>query len=1623
MAGIGGGVKATILVLLLVLSSMLSTLEIDNHEIVVLDYSNDSEAYVGPMSKVTILDSNTLANGPALELHSSHAVQSLDLTIKSSIDLRSTSFKWDDWNVQGATNTGLVEDTDGALILGFQGIDWTFDNNNNGWTSSNSQYAQHNTALTCGMNGGTGGSWWTRGSSVTATSPVTNLIGFQGLSLQAWVMQGNFQCGEEADTNEDFYLEYRRSNNQWGQIQSFSGSTPGGTGSITNVNFVLPSDAYHANFQVRGRQTSGSGPSFDYWFFDDISVPGTAGANFTTQSFGWGNNVNQVIEEGKYPPMYLDAKIPSGSEIKWTVLDANSGNPVSGLIDRSGKYIDLSVVDWKLHDALRLELDFMANKQGESPRLYSISGGGSISDKFHSSPLDNGWSFQGSNWIENSKSIKGGINDTVISPIFDINLPIGAYEFQSVYSGVTPFISIDGGNFSEISSSQNIVQFEKSVNTIQIMYRGISENWRIDEISLEMIPTNLPLHPVLDVDLDGRPEWSVNNADIGYWGLQDVFASSGTSKLVQVGFTPSSMHNILIPRDATDFEVSANDVGSTGLGIQTLALWVGNQMISQTGGTGYSAGLHLDLNESEIEILNLITDTSAPVMDLGGKLYVLGKIELIADAGTHELAGLYIPYEAKQEVKATAFDELVMSINRVRLDQSLSSYMNLKFSANNSCVIEVSLDGMTSSGDATLFQHPMGPVLFENDSSTITPSHKWREMMTRTQIHTSSPYRLIVNMYSDDYAGQWFIPINEGNIISVGDSDKLIFSDEGISTAVSGKIYDLNLPFRTAQSFDDQQNLRIESRIQLLNGFVSMPAIKSWNNQAVENDIMIRSFEIISDSGLVPNYQTYLKAAEDLTMIVDLGFENLDTDDKPYPGEFLMELRRDGDLVANTTWYDGYKWYVNTTTPFTSGDVSWVVSVNPLQGGGSSSQTEINRTFNIDPLSPVVVGANIRSYDHRTSSQSQLIEINITDQPVLPKNVTMMLWMEWANDIDGDGWPSADEFVERNLQRPSTLDSTYGNYHTIIDDTPGYVGEKVAAYVVGTDQSGHNLLEGGSATPGDYLFMYQLREDGAPLVDADGFDWFGERRAWLHPDQNYELNISFTEPNGLSDISEIEVALADNIASDRMAIIWNSTSRTCIVESVHISLFSCTINDDQGFVAGPFTQDMILNVKLSPKWTMPDFGETRREPMVKITDRSGQEDVKSFPQNRWRFSGELMVIDNVSLWVENGVITEEGARASPSSRIELGGNVVFSQSMESPQFECDVNVKLDGVKTVSVSYEGDFTAGLFAPTRTGQHALTWEIGCLPEQGIDLTNPSTAVRWITVDAFGPEVVEFVSPRPASILDLGIHPVDVIVSEPYGIDGESVELIWWITSVGSNDEIASGLTSLTLDGEIESGLRLEFSGEVDITGLDSEFLQEQLVLKMRLTGRDQAGNQFELSANSANNPADKWLLIHYVPDYSIDSGGVEIAKSDLEVDESTTVQIHVRNSGLIAGESELLIEIVDLNGERELLAKKTVWVESKTVTTELVDWKPLDPGIQWIEVSFVDGNGEIESSRMIDVKPMQEKGILSGVLGDANPWLIGISLSLIGLSLIMVMFWMRLATAKQGVYLEDEEDLEG
>lgn len=98
---------------------------------------------------------------------------------------------------------------------------------------------------------------------IDATDPA-----FSTLSL--WIQRGSDAFSEDPDGGEDLVVEYLDDSAAWISLETFAGS--GSAGQIYNRSYSMPVDARHVNFQIRIRQTGGSGAGWDFWHVDDVCL-------------------------------------------------------------------------------------------------------------------------------------------------------------------------------------------------------------------------------------------------------------------------------------------------------------------------------------------------------------------------------------------------------------------------------------------------------------------------------------------------------------------------------------------------------------------------------------------------------------------------------------------------------------------------------------------------------------------------------------------------------------------------------------------------------------------------------------------------------------------------------------------------------------------------------------------------------------------------------------------------------------------------------------------------------------------------------------------------------------------------------------------------------------------------------------------------------------------------------------------------------------------------------------------------------------------------------------------------------------------------------------------------------
>jgi hypothetical protein len=377
------------------------------------------------------------------------------------------------------------------------------------------------------------------------------------------------------------------------------------------------------------------------------------------------------------------------------------------------------------------------------------------------------------------------------------------------------------------------------------------------------------------------------------------------------------------------------------------------------------------------------------------------------------------------------------------------------------------------------------------------------------------------------------------------------------------------------------------------------------------------------------------------------------------------------------------------------------------------------------------------------------------------------------------------------------------------------------------------------------------------------------------------------------------------------------------------------------------------------------------------------------PQLRWRWSSDLHVpFDMISLSVPFGVSTSEGAWLTPGSPIQIQGVTTFAESGQVPEFSVQVEFKLAGQELIAVSQNGSFYISIEGPWESGSHALSWGLTGLPPQGTDVTDGQTALFWIVVDGDGPRPVEVVTPRLDSTIplaDLGEVTIDLRIAETQEIDPDSLRLQWLVTE-GEDPKgvmIAEGTSTLIIPSGTLASLQLSAITNLNLAEvLQSDSLESALTLHVWVTGQDAAGNLFDSnhSFNSYDSPFASWPLEQKIAKWSVEAGDIEYQRIFIEVGESIVVQIDINNIGTASGSANVVVETVNLAGQRLPLHIATAEAAPGQSETMTVSWQPEEMGIQWIEVT-VNGGTSVKGEE-IDVLQKSQDNLLSGSLGGVD-----------------------------------------
>jgi len=1547
---------------------------------------------------------------------SSGAITSLDMTVQSATMENSQTLLWEgdaSWNHIDATRDNTFTQS-GILSGAGSAPGYDFNNGAQGWTFSNS-YSGRVTTPACGYNGSSGGSIRTYAGSTHATSPAMDLSGRSNIPFHAWIHEGRSGCGETPDTNENLQVKYKTASGSWTTFHTFQGG--GAQTSNFHYSAVLPAAALHSTSQFRFQQTSGSGTCCDFWFVDDVKVVIPPTSIWTSPTFGYNSSNSFSLAEGPYAPMHINANLPVGSSLQWTLIDAQTGDNISGFESIEDMRIHLDAVDWEQYGSLRVQLQFEGLGAGSMPSVESISAGGLIKDTFSSNPVERGWSLNNSTYL--AGAISSIANGTVHSPWYTSNSPLAGYQIAAVSQEFDAFVRHDINDAWTSILLPYSGSLSANEHAFQLMFmHNSSQPALLDQVQVTMSSGQRVHAPFLDLNGDGLLEWGNPDVRIGSWGFQDHFSNGENTEVDSFGFGGLAEAGAWIP--ASNLKHFAVSVSSENGNMTGMSLRVaGSTIVSRTldNATVY----RLDLNATEHTLLQATLNSQSALLNNLGQGFALVNIEVYGN-GVVTFSNLAAPYGTQMDITANEQSPLVMAANSAYRTPGSSPSITFPFTGLSNGKLVVEVTDMEFSDDVAA-----GMVSMENASSPLTPSQRWLSFTTRFNVDTARSISLIrLDVQGQNNHATWLLPTGGGTSLGQGDSSLVeLHPTEAFSTVpVSATMSEITVKFRVEQGWDDEDWLTASMRLVLDNDVISRPGQYMWSGigggQAFENDLVIKSVEISDDNGIIDSSTEYLAAGIGLNFSIDVGYEGVEGIDAFADGDAEVQLWQGSTMIANTTSLDGDTWNVSDVAPFSFGDLTWTIRVVPLNGGDIVNESEYMRTFKIDPTAPAVIGASVAWYDHRLASTSQTVQFEILDPVLLPSDVHLMLWREWADDDDLNGWPSPDEYNQRSLIIPTDLTLSTGLYTLLFDDSMGSQGQKVAGYLVGMDASGQILEDAGTGEEREHLFMYQIGPDGPPTLSPTAMSWTGGAKPWLHPSQPYTLRIDVSEPNGASDLTTVEVQLASNILTSPLSFTWDFRTDSCTSGSIHLVIHDCSMLSLDGFTAGPYEKDTRLVVDLELAWTTPDLGDTFREPSVKIIDRAGQEVIQTFPALRWRFSPALTIPqDSVSLVLTQGTVLDDGARLPPNSPFELTGGLVFETTELVPAFNCTVEVMFAGQIYSAETFNGIWNVELQSPSTSGTIPLTWSVGCLPPQGVDATEEGSSVKWMVVDGLGPEPREVQSPRPGSILSADEHEVTIVLAEEGGIDFESLRLAWWVEDYDTGEFIRGGDSPFLLQGTDISGLNLVGIGTMDLSVITDEMLIDRFIVNVLVEGRDLAGNPvLGGEGQSAGNAVTTWAMEWRQPKFEFETPAMEYSRLNLLAGDSTAVQIFVKNVGTLEGTTSATISVVRADGTSEVLRQTEIEVAEGGLGTILVDWAPEQTGTQWIEVQLENGEEGIGPS--VDVRPKTNPSFSEAVFGEVNPVLGSIG-ALLGLSIVLALLLMaRNATVRRGSKSEYEWD---
>jgi len=519
------------------------------------------------------------------------------------------------------------------------------------------------------------------------------------------------------------------------------------------------------------------------------------------------------------------------------------------------------------------------------------------------------------------------------------------------------------------------------------------------------------------------------------------------------------------------------------------------------------------------------------------------------------------------------------------------------------------------------------------------------------------------------------------------DPNNLVTLESSEAAPVGDEIH-VTWRFRINTAWEDTAELRLYASLIAGNGVNGLPGavvLAPANGNAIENDAMISSFELLNEAGVAQNLES-ASSNQNIRLVGSVRLEGLDV--SPDPTSYNMTLQRwdvqtiNGTLV--TEWIE-----LSNTTGVIGGDFDWTVDLGLTAAGQATyrfmldgyvggdtlcpaspivSDSECGIPFNlsIDTYSPTLVNISIlkaSNYDPTIwsnwrslvddtwvlPSAQQKVRVISQDIPAPPSSLEMYYWVEYDHDSDSDGEADPDEYVSITLvsdgQAPTAnYTGTFSDDANNGQDPPG----KVSVYIEGADLGGNQINAGShgfendlvtyvsmnAKTPNIRNFFIETNEGNRLHNPNEGAPFYqGPFSMTMYAGKEYHLIVEATDENGWRDINYFEI----DLGPENMIVYYSPRNETAWTESTDIEIVNISNNSegpqilrmDGGRLIDPFEDEFYLDLPIMLRWDIIGIESMTYVPQLRIKDMDKDPSLMSEAggrhKQRWTYSNEMQL--------------------------------------------------------------------------------------------------------------------------------------------------------------------------------------------------------------------------------------------------------------------------------------------------------------------------------------------------------------------------------------------------------------